>query len=477
MIRRYNSAVRTPDDASEELPAAAEPSQRSARGRITRLVRAPFGDVPGPLPAHRPDTSLEERATPDQERGMRAFWWDGFWANSAETVIINYTGLYLLALGGGNAEVGLLAALSSLSAALAFFPGARAAERFGRRKAIVLATGGGIARVAMLMLAFVPFFTGGNPAVWTVVALVSFRGFWGYFAIPAWTSLTADIVPLGIRGRFLASRNFGMGVSALATLPIAGYLIDRFGGLHGWQVVWLLAFVVGALSTWAYAAIPEPPPHPRVAELQREPDRPGVLADVLADPNFVAYLLSVAVWNIALTAAGPFFNVYLSAHFHASTAMIGFINAVISATGLAGVVYFGRMMDRRGTKWVLVVSGLLIPLLPAAWLLVTAPWQVIFINLFGGVVWAGYTLGLINMVMVMAPPGKRARYAAAFQTVTFASAFAGPLLGGYMIDTVGFKAVFAFSAVGRLASTLILMRFVRQEPSGRPAAVEAEGAT
>ena len=38
-------------------------------------------------------------------------------------------------------------------------------------------------------------------------------------------------------------------------------------------------------------------------------------------------------------------------------------------------------------------------------------------------------------------------------------------------------AVFAVSAVGRLASTLILMRFVRQEPSGRPAAVEAEGAT
>jgi MFS family permease len=439
------------------------------RGRLARFIRTPFGDVPGPLPAHRPDTSLEARVTPDQERGMRAFWWDGFWANSAETIILNYTGLYLLAFGASNAQVGLLAALSSLSAALAFVPGARAAERFGRRKAIVLVTGGGIARVAMLMLAVVPFFTGGNPAIWTVIALVSFRGFWGYFAIPAWTSLTADIVPLGIRGRFLASRNFGMSISALAMAPLAGYLVDRFSGLHGWQLVWLLTFVVGALSTWAYANIAEPAPDTSAPERSGKGSQPGFLRDVLSDDSFVAYLISVAVWNLALMAAGPFFNVYLVENLHASTAMVGFINSVISLTGLVGFVYFGRMMDRRGTKWVMAVSGLLIPLLPAAWLLVTAPWQVIFINLLGGAIWAGYTLGMLNMVMVMAPPEKRARYAAAYQTVTFAAAFAGPLLGGFMIDAVGFKAVFAFSALGRLASTLILIRFVEQDRGELPA--------
>ncbi len=162
-----------------------------------------------------------------------------------------------------------------------------------------------------------------------------------------------------------------MGISALATAPLAGYLIDRFSGLHGWQLVWLLTFVVGALSTWAYAAIPEPAPHPRIVEMRRDPGQPGFVRDVLSDRNFVRYLVSVAIWNVALMAAGPFFNVYLVENLHASTAMVGFINAIISLTGLVGVVYFGRMMDRRGTKWVMVVSGLLIPLLPAAWLLVT----------------------------------------------------------------------------------------------------------
>jgi MFS family permease len=94
---------------------------------------------------------------------------------------------------------------------------------------------------------------------------------------------------------------------------------------------------------------------------------------------------------------------------------------------------------------------------------VNAPWQVIFINTFGGVIWAGYQLAMLNMVMVMSPPERRARYAAAFQTVVFASAFLGPLLGGQIIAQVGFRTVFAFSAIGRMAGTLIIMRFVRAE--------------
>jgi MFS family permease len=67
---------------------------------------------------------------------------------------------------------------------------------------------------------------------------------------------------------------------------------------------------------------------------------------------------------------------------------------------------------------------------------------------------------MLNMVMIMAPPEKRARYAAAFQTVTFAGAFAGPLIGGQIIAMVGYKALFVFSGAGRMVGTLVILRFV-----------------
>jgi len=273
---------------------------------------------------------------------------------------------------------------------------------------------------------------------------------------------------MGIRGRFFASRNFGMSLTALATAPIAGLILDRYSGLGGWQIVWLLAFATGAVSTWCFAGIPDAAPHADVTARESSTDQRSVIADILADRNFMMYLAGTAAWNIALQASGPFFNVYLAANLHASGLMIGFLSALMSVTGLAGLVYFGRMMDMRGTKWLIVVTGLLIPLLPLAWIVVSEPWHVVFINAPAGVLWAGYQLAMLNMVMVMAPPEKRARYAAAFQTVTFAGAFAGPLIGGQIISLIGFKAVFAFSAIGRMTGTLIILRFVHAGGRGTP---------
>lgn len=388
---------------------------------------------------------------------MRAFWWDGLFASVADSVLLNYLSLYLLAFGASASQVGLLSSLSSLFASLAFFPGARLAERVASHKRLVLVTGGGIARLSLLALAAVPFVTSGSAGVWLVIALASFRGFWGYFAMPAWTALTAEVVPSGMRGRYLASRNFGMGLASLAMMPIAGFLIDRYSGLSGWQVVWVVAFVAGALSTLCYARIPEPARRRRAVA---RPESPGFFREIAADRNFALYLVSVIVWNLGLNAAGPFFNVYLVSELHASTSLVGIIAAIPAITGLAGTLAFGRLMDRFGTKWVMVLNGLLIPLLPLAWVAVTAAWQVTFINLFGGIIWAGYGLATTNMVMVMAPADRRARYAAAFHTATFLAAFAGPLLGGLVIDYAGFKAVFLLSAAGRMVGTALLLRFV-----------------
>ncbi|MBI5285270.1 MAG: MFS transporter [Chloroflexi bacterium] len=446
------------------------PPRRSASDRLNAAVRAPFGDVPGPFRTRRA-TSLDDQPTPEQDRGMRAFWWDGFWANIPETVLVNYLGLYIIAFGASTSQVGLLASLSSLFAALAFFPGARFVETFGHRKRVVVWSGGGLARVALFGLVFVPFVADGDAAVWMVIALVSLRGFAGYFAVPAWTSITADIVPLAMRGRFFASRSFGMTLAALATAPVAGLILDRFSGLAGWQIVWVVAFATGALSTWCFQQIPDPAPHADVVARERTADQRSVIADILADRNFVMYLAGSAVWNIALHASGPFFNIYLAENLQASALMIGILSALMAVTGLVGLVYFGRMMDVRGTKWLMVATGLLIPLLPAAWLFVSEPWHVVFINGPGGVLWAGYQLAMLNMVMIMAPAEKRARYAAAYQTVSFAGAFAGPLIGGQIIGMAGYKALFGFSAIGRITGTLIILRFVHTDdptPGRRP---------
>jgi MFS family permease len=195
----------------------------------------------------------------------------------------------------------------------------------------------------------------------------------------------------------------------------------------------------------------------------------GVVREVLADRNFVYFLAGAALWNIGLHGAGPFFNIYLSENLDASRLWIGALSALPAITGLGGLLYFGRAMDLRGTKWVMVFTGCIIPTLPAAWLFVGEPWHVIFLNAYGGVVWAGYNLAALNMLLVVSPRDRRPRYAAAYQTVVFAAAFTGPLIGGQIITHLGFKTLFVFSAVGRWLGTGVVARFVK-EPASMAAA-------
>ena len=75
--------------------------------------------------------------------------------------------------------------------------------------------------------------------------------------------MAADLVPTESRGRYFASRNVAMGVVALATSLLAGWIVRTINtraahDLLGYQATLLLAFLCGMLSTFPFSRIPEP---------------------------------------------------------------------------------------------------------------------------------------------------------------------------------------------------------------------------
>ena len=74
---------------------------------------------------------------------MRWFWLDSLFANISVAFFATYVPLFALAYGATNAQVGQLAAVASLLAMTALFPGARLIPFLGGRKRVVLIFGGG----------------------------------------------------------------------------------------------------------------------------------------------------------------------------------------------------------------------------------------------------------------------------------------------------------------------------------------------
>jgi MFS family permease len=402
-----------------------------------------------------------DRLQASVRQNLRWFWFDGVFAQASEAIVLSYLSLFVLALGASRAQIGLMSALSSLSGALLLLPGAAIVERWGRRKQIVVFSGGGAARVILLLSALVPLAFAGPTAIYPVIVLAVARNAIINLGVPAWMSLTADVVPLSWRGRYFSARNMAMGVVGMITTFFVGQLITYLNAPAGYQWAMGLAFAIGMGSTFSFAHIEEP-----VSSSQSQPSGRGSRLDFLRHlstrPDFLTFCATAALWSFSLNVAGPFFNVYLVEDLRASAGIIGTLSVVSSLAALPGQRLFGTLNDRWGAHRVQLVTSLFIPLLPLAWALTRSPWHAVPLNLAGGFLWAGYGLSSFNFLLTFIPEDRRPRYSALYQIIVMAASASGAAVGGVLADAWGYRTVFVLSGIGRFGAALFFAWFVRR---------------
>ena len=406
-----------------------------------------------------------------ETRRLRWFWLDGLFSTISVSFYANFVALFALAYGANNARIGQLTAVASLCGLAALLPGAQAIKLMGgRRKALVVLSGGIVGRVAMLAWLLLPFVTRDRgAAVVAIIAVNALITFANNFANPAWTALVADIVPRPIRGRFFSHRNFAVNLPALLVVPLAGLLIqagNRPGApFAGYQIVFALAIVSGALATFAFARIDDPLPssqagaHLPLRELTRI---------IVSAPGFVRLVACTLIWNLGVQMVAPFLNVYLVNNLRATTGMVGWVAAASSLAALLTQRWLGKWVDHRGNIRVQGVLSFVIPVIPLSWMLATAVWQIVIINAVAGILWTGYSLASFNLLLDLAPERARAEANAIFQFVVAGSATIAPLAGGHLADALGYGPLFLLSAGLRMAGALAFLWWI-----ARPAAQRA----
>ncbi len=211
-----------------------------------------------------------------------------------------------------------------------------------------------MARILLLALACLPWLAG-DPAH-AIIAIILLNGliaFSNSFSNPAWTSLTADIVPAQMRGRFFADRGQAINLVSFSIVPFAGWLINAAQrrdrpAVRGYQLAFLLAFVTGAVATYCYGRIDEPT---EAAATVHATSLVEIVRVLRRSRLFLGFVAATLIWNFGFQISLPFFNVYLAGPLGASTTTIGLLNAVMPLTALFSQRWMGRLIDRRGNVW------------------------------------------------------------------------------------------------------------------------------
>jgi MFS family permease len=398
---------------------------------------------------------------PDRvQSNLRWFYLDGVFSNGQEAINVTYLTLFVLALGASKAQIGLMTSLASLSAVFLLLPGAILAERLGLRKWLVVISGGGFTRLAILGMALLPFFLHGEAAIFAAIGLKMVMDGFSNFGLPAWTSITGEIVPIAWRGRFFGNRNMVVGIVSMVVTLIAGQIITVIHpALAGYQTVYGMAFLFGCVATFSYSHIHENKVPPDTNAMKAY-SMGSLVKTMRGDPNFLAFCVSQVVWNFSLNIAGPFFSVFQVEVLKATPAIVGALSIVASLASLPAQRFFGHLNDQMGSKKVTLITGLVIPIMPLLWIFATSAWHIVPIQIFSGILWAGYGLASFNFLLSISTHETRARYSALFQIAVMISAAAGAAVGGLIVQHWGYTAIFILSGAGRLVGMLIFWKRV-----------------
>ncbi len=289
----------------------------------------------------------------------------------------------------------------------------------------------------------------------------------------AWNAWMQECVPVRLRGKYFGFRNRLLYLSQVCfMLAVSGLLAWLDGALLAYQLLFGGAIVLRICSvlsqhqmhstSGAHQPAPEPPWQEQVRTVWR-------------DSNLVRFILFASVMGFTVNVVGPFTPVFMFEQLKLTAAhtnlllLLGVLGAAISFPA------WGRLLDRFGNVPVMIVSVLLWQLSSffQCFAVPTNHWIFYLIMPAGGLLSAGYGIGLFSLLLKLTPAQARTMGMALFVSVSSLTAALGPITGGFLLNAAkahgiplmdAYHVAFVVSSL-LVAATCFLLRRVHEPNS------------
>lgn len=369
---------------------------------------------------------------PRVEQSLRHSVRDGVAYSVMSGVGETYFAAYALFLGATAAQVSLLAAAPPLFGALAQLFAVWLEGRIGTRRTIIL-SGAFMHALTWFPIIWLPYFFPGQAIPAMVSCIVLYYG-WVGLGSPLWCSLMAELVPSRKRGRFFGGRTQLMSISTFVGLILGGLALEFFelrdNARLGFTLIFTAAAAARLYSVYHLARMHEPRTMPRPTA------SPAILAPHphIHRARFVHFSIFVAAVSLAVSIAGPFFTVYMLKDLNFSYFEFTLATAVTVLAQFLTLRNWGRLSDVFGNRAVIAATALIVPFVPALWLVSHNFLWVLFVQALAGWSWAGFGLAAGNYLYDVVPPHRRSLYWAVHNLLNSVGTCGGALLGGLLND-------------------------------------------
>ena len=283
-----------------------------------------------------------------------------------------------------NASLSLIAALTYVPQLLGAFIqlfAAKLVEVLKDRRKILVASSFAHA-VLWVPLLLIPYIAPNQKFL--LIIYVSLQAMLVQLMQPVGNSLLGDIVPKYERGRFFGLRNRIVGASSFIAALGAGLTLNYLSPRHpflGFTILFAFAFAARSLSGIFKAMMHNPMP-----DLMHE-EKFSIFDFVrkMDKTNYGHFVIYVVLFKFAVSIASPFFAVYMLKNLGFSYLQFTALVASELVASFIAMGIWGRIIDERGTKHVLYISGILASLIPLLWLFSGSFYYLVAVEAFSGI--------------------------------------------------------------------------------------------
>lgn len=382
----------------------------------------------------------KQELTEDEIRtGMRLAIGDGL-ASEAMTSLTAGTFLvaFALLLGASNFEIGLLAALPTLTNIFQLVSIWLVQRTNNRRVISVLSSF--CARIPLVIIGALPFFFP-NMSIQPVIIFLFFYYLFASVAGLSWNAWMKDLIPEKLLGSYFSRRQSYMTIVNVCVSLTMAVFVDYIKNTHPeWQLsvysgMYIAGGVIGIIGAIVLSKVPEP------ASMLMRDNIIKLFMRPLRDGNFRRLLVFNSAWVFAVNIATPFFAVFMMKTLGLSLSYIIGLTILGQVFSILTVRIWGQFSDKYSNKTIIAIGAPLFILVMIGWCFVGIYSRfganlalLVVLHIVSGIATAGINLSLINIGLKLAPKNEAIVYLSAKNIVTAVFSSLAPLLGGYLAD-------------------------------------------
>ncbi|MET0466013.1 MAG: MFS transporter [Chitinophagaceae bacterium] len=387
----------------------------------------------------KPKTTLTES---EVQAGLKLVRVEGL-TTEAMTTLIGGAFLVALALllGANNFQIGLLAALPTLTNVFQLLS-VWLVRRYNNRRAISVFCSL-FGRLPLVIVGILPFFTEGS--IQLVIFFLFFYYLFSSIAGPSWNAWMKDLVPEAQLGSFFSRRSGSMQtLNAILSLVLAfviDYVKDHYPQYE--LTTYSIMFIIAGISGLSGALF----------LLSRTPEPQSILAKEniftllkrpLKDVNFRKLLVFNSAWVFALNIAIPFFTVYMLRELKLEMTYVIALTVISQLCSIFTIRMWGTFSDRYSNKTILAIAAPLYILCIIGWCFVGIYTRftpnlilLVILHIGAGIATAGINLSLTNIGLKLAPKEHAIVYLSTKNIITAIFSAVAPIVGGLLADFFG----------------------------------------